>query len=213
LVVVSRDLTRCTDARRIAPTLAAALADWDHAAPALEALARDLELGAVPLERFHEHDARPPLPEAPLLLAGSDGWRDLSGCIRLGARDPMPAGTVTVRPAVTVLAAPGGDTGIRLVGAAALFDDGAALAFSPVLATPAALGAAWAGGHLDAGPDMAADLGALPAAGAAADAMLIAPAAPARPARPGQVRLAPRDAAGHTLFGAIEPETARAAVA
>jgi hypothetical protein len=118
---------------------------------------------------------------------------------------------------VAVIAGPsGGDAAVRLVGTVALFDDGAALAFSPVLATPAALGTAWAGGRLDGGPDTKADLGALLAAAAgavAAGAMLIAPTAPARAASPGRVRLAARDATGHTLFGAIEPETARAAVA
>jgi hypothetical protein len=217
LVVVSRDLTRCTDARRIAPTLAAALADWDHTAPALEALARDLELGAVPVERFHEHGARPPLPAAPLLLTEAGGTRDLSAAARLGARDPMPASTATFRPAVTLIAGPtGGDPAVRLVGTLALFDEGAALAFSPVLATTAALGNAWTGGRLLGGPDTEADLGAqlASAAGAvAAGAMLIAPTGPARPANPGRVRLAARDATGHTLFGAIEPEAARAAVA
>lgn len=64
LVVVSRDLTRCTDARRVAPTLQAALDDWDHVAPELEALSRDLEIGAEPEERFHERDALSPLPRA-----------------------------------------------------------------------------------------------------------------------------------------------------
>lgn len=64
LVVVSRDLHWCTDARRIAPTMQAALDDWDRLAPALAALARDLELQAVPVERFHEHDAMAPLPRA-----------------------------------------------------------------------------------------------------------------------------------------------------
>ncbi len=64
LVVVSNDLTRCTSAELIAPTLQAALDDWAHAAPKLEALAHDLELDAVPSERFHEHDALSPLPRA-----------------------------------------------------------------------------------------------------------------------------------------------------
>ena len=64
LVVVSKDLTRCISARPIAPTLQAALDDWDHAAPRLADLAHDLELGAVPSERFHEHDALSPLPRA-----------------------------------------------------------------------------------------------------------------------------------------------------
>jgi len=64
LVVVSKDLTRCISARPIAPTLQAALDDWEHTAPRLADLAHDLELGAVPSERFHEHDALSPLPRA-----------------------------------------------------------------------------------------------------------------------------------------------------
>lgn len=64
LVVVSRDLTRCTDASFLVPTLQAALDDWRRIAPHLEALAESLDHGAVPSERFHEHDAHSPLPRA-----------------------------------------------------------------------------------------------------------------------------------------------------
>jgi fumarylacetoacetate (FAA) hydrolase len=64
LVVVNERLTYCTDASHIAPTLQAALDDWDHAAPKLEALAESLSHDAVPTERFHEHDALSPLPRA-----------------------------------------------------------------------------------------------------------------------------------------------------
>jgi fumarylacetoacetate (FAA) hydrolase len=64
LVVVSRDLTRCVSARPIAQTLQAALDDWEYAAPRLADLAHDLELGAVPALRFHEHEACSPLPRA-----------------------------------------------------------------------------------------------------------------------------------------------------
>ena len=64
LVVVSRDLTRCTDASFLVPTLQAALDDWTRIAPHLEALAESLEHGSVPSLRFHEHDALSPLPRA-----------------------------------------------------------------------------------------------------------------------------------------------------
>ena len=64
LVVVSRDLTRCTDASFLVPTMQAALDDWKRMAPHLEALAEGLEHGSVPSERFHEHDAHSPLPRA-----------------------------------------------------------------------------------------------------------------------------------------------------
>lgn len=64
LVVVSGDLAWCADAQHIAPTLQAALDDWDRLAPALEALATDLAHEAIPMMRFHERDAAAPLPRA-----------------------------------------------------------------------------------------------------------------------------------------------------
>jgi fumarylacetoacetate (FAA) hydrolase len=64
LVVVSNDLAWCADAQHIAPTLQAALDDWDRIAPALEALATDLAHEAIPMMRFHERDAAAPLPRA-----------------------------------------------------------------------------------------------------------------------------------------------------
>ncbi|MEA3016193.1 MAG: fumarylacetoacetate hydrolase [Sphingomonadales bacterium] len=64
LAVVSRDLAWCADATHIAPTLQAALDDWERIAPQLELLATDLEHGAIPRERFHEREALAPLPRA-----------------------------------------------------------------------------------------------------------------------------------------------------
>ena len=64
LVVVSKDLTRYCAADNIAPTLQAALDDWDNIAPKLEILAMDVEHEAVPCERFHEREALSPLPRA-----------------------------------------------------------------------------------------------------------------------------------------------------
>ena len=64
LVVVSRDLTRATDAFIVAPTLQAALDDWERHGPRLADLARELEIGSVPSFRFHEHDCASPLPRA-----------------------------------------------------------------------------------------------------------------------------------------------------
>lgn len=64
LVVVSKDIAWYADASHIVPTLQGALDDWAHYAPLLDALARDLEHGAIPRERFHEHDAAAPLPRA-----------------------------------------------------------------------------------------------------------------------------------------------------
>ena len=64
LVVVSKDLTRCTDAARIVPTLQAALDDWDAVAPRLARMAEGVELGSVPTFRFHENECESPLPRA-----------------------------------------------------------------------------------------------------------------------------------------------------
>jgi fumarylacetoacetate (FAA) hydrolase len=64
LVVVSNDLAWFTEAHHIAPTLQAALDHWEGMEPALRGLAASLELGAVPRERFHEHQAASPLPRA-----------------------------------------------------------------------------------------------------------------------------------------------------
>src|ERR671916_1873198 len=64
LVVVSDDLHWHTDASLIAPTLQAALDDWQQVEPELRGLAESLEHGSVPRERFHERDAASPLPRA-----------------------------------------------------------------------------------------------------------------------------------------------------
>jgi fumarylacetoacetate (FAA) hydrolase len=64
LVVVSDDLAWCAEATHIAPTLQAALDDWDHAGPALASLAVDLQHEVIPMMRFHERNAASPLPRA-----------------------------------------------------------------------------------------------------------------------------------------------------
>ncbi|MDX2209656.1 MAG: fumarylacetoacetate hydrolase family protein [Sphingopyxis sp.] len=64
LVVVSDDLAWYASAAAIAPTLQAALDDWEIAGPRLVALATDLNHEVIPRERFHERDAAAPLPRA-----------------------------------------------------------------------------------------------------------------------------------------------------
>ncbi|WP_445191420.1 fumarylacetoacetate hydrolase family protein [Sphingomonas sp. Tas61C01] len=64
LVVVSSDLAWYADAAHIAPTLQAALDEWDRVAPDLANLATDLAHEMIPMRRFHEHDAASPLPRA-----------------------------------------------------------------------------------------------------------------------------------------------------
>ncbi|WFE88504.1 fumarylacetoacetate hydrolase family protein [Roseibium porphyridii] len=64
LVVVNERLTYCTEAAHIAPSLQAALDDWGKVAPKLALLAESLSHEAVPMLRFHEHNALSPLPRA-----------------------------------------------------------------------------------------------------------------------------------------------------
>ncbi|TAL74296.1 MAG: FAA hydrolase family protein [Rhodanobacter sp.] len=72
LVVVSRDLTRAVRADGIAPTLQAALDDWPHAAPRLNALAQQLALGAAAgAFDLDVHQLAAPLPRAYEFVDGS----------------------------------------------------------------------------------------------------------------------------------------------
>ncbi|WP_099866787.1 fumarylacetoacetate hydrolase family protein [Pararhizobium haloflavum] len=64
LVVVSRDLTVCSEVGHIARTLQAALDDWAHVGPRLSRVYEGLATGTQPTMRFHEHDAHCPLPRA-----------------------------------------------------------------------------------------------------------------------------------------------------
>ncbi len=61
LVVVSKDLKRFLPATEIAPTLQAALDDWDDFGPELEKLASELEFSG---ERFDPSQCAAPLPRA-----------------------------------------------------------------------------------------------------------------------------------------------------
>ncbi|MDW5314783.1 fumarylacetoacetate hydrolase family protein [Rhizobium sp. PL01] len=64
LVVVSKDLTRCSEVSHIARKLQAALDDWAYVGPRLSEVAEGLETGAQPSMRFHESEAASPLPRA-----------------------------------------------------------------------------------------------------------------------------------------------------
>lgn len=71
LVVLSTDLGRFVSAGRIAPTLQAALDDWDAHAPALAALAAQLDAGAIAGQPFDPAQALAPLPRAYQWIDGS----------------------------------------------------------------------------------------------------------------------------------------------
>lgn len=64
LVVVSKDLTQCSVVGHIAPTLQAALDNWETCEPRLRRVAESLETGSQPTQRFHEREALSPLPRA-----------------------------------------------------------------------------------------------------------------------------------------------------
>ena len=58
LAIVSSDLVWYADASHLVPTLQTLLDDWDRHFPVLQALATELEHGAIPRERFHERENR-----------------------------------------------------------------------------------------------------------------------------------------------------------
>jgi fumarylacetoacetate (FAA) hydrolase len=64
LVVVSKDLAWYADASQIAPTLQAAMDDWQRCESELSSLSDELERETIPRERFHEREALSPLPRA-----------------------------------------------------------------------------------------------------------------------------------------------------
>jgi fumarylacetoacetate (FAA) hydrolase len=116
LVVVSADLARRVDAADIAPTLQAALDDWDRAVSALRALDRRLAAGEASPRPFSDADAASPLPRAYQWADGSAYLNHVELVRRargaemppsflvdplmyqggsdgfLGPRDPIPAG-------------------------------------------------------------------------------------------------------------------------
>jgi fumarylacetoacetate (FAA) hydrolase len=64
LIVVSDDLAWYADADHVVPTMQGLLDEWERHAPYLEALAIELQHGAIPRKRFHEREATAPLPRA-----------------------------------------------------------------------------------------------------------------------------------------------------
>src|SRR3954467_4573060 len=74
LMVVSRDLTRCADASGVAPSMQAALDDWDVIAPKLRGIAEALEAGRIAGAPFDQAQCAAPLPRA-------HGWADGSAYV------------------------------------------------------------------------------------------------------------------------------------
>ena len=224
LVVVSGDLTRASDARHVAPSLRAALDDWERAGRELALIARGIDVGVQPVDRSHEREALAPLPAA--LPVGAPSPRDAFADPR-GRRAPISAATERLRASIAlvtgaVAAGSARDTAhdaVRLVMLAAGIG-GDAVALSPVAATPDDFD--------DAAPARLRVLldGALAAEGAADIdlAALVAAAARAAPIPSGAILLADplafagaidigprvsltvemRDPRGRSIFGAIE---------
>lgn len=71
LIVVSRDLSKATDAGDIAPTLQAALDEWDVIAPQLAARYEMLNAGQVESFAFDQAECDSPLPRAYTWMDGS----------------------------------------------------------------------------------------------------------------------------------------------
>ena len=202
LVVVSKDLTRFTDASFLMPTLQAALDDWQRIAPHLAAMAESLETGAVPSSRFHEHDAHAPLPRCYGWAGGSGSFtppRDpilVSGDhIDLGAEiavivDDLPAGATLqqARDAIRLIVLV---NSVSLPSSAAGqpgFETHPSAAFSPVAVTPDELDEAWDGAKVALPLHVEVNGKAVARSGAASDfAALIVAAARARPLTAGTI--------------------------
>jgi fumarylacetoacetate (FAA) hydrolase len=71
LVVVSRDLARCTPAEAVASTLQTALESWAESEPKLRVLAEALDAGRIEGQPFEQADCASPLPRAYQWLDGS----------------------------------------------------------------------------------------------------------------------------------------------
>lgn len=118
LVVIDTDVVHATDVGHVAPSLLGALENWDRVAPELILVARGLDIGAQPMERFHERRAQSPLPHGPRLLAtrdlaGSDAaapmLRPIAADGFLDPRGPLPAASeVAVSLAVAAGPVPAG---------------------------------------------------------------------------------------------------------
>ncbi len=210
LVVVSRDLTVCSDARHIAPSLHAALADWDAAAPGLDLIARGVEAQSQPVDRFHERAAAAPLPHA-----GASRFDDPRSAIAPAVLPGAAPGTATLTAEIGLAFLAGAD-GARPRLVAVCVDLGAAGAtLSPVAATPDEID----DGVLSievAGPAPAridAPLAPLALPAAAGPGVLRLDPVATLTLRPGDtLRVAYRDRAGRPLLGAIERVLGPAAV-
>jgi fumarylacetoacetate (FAA) hydrolase len=94
LVVVSRDLSRCADAAAVAPTLQAALDNWDDAAPRLTEIADALEADRIAHVPFDQAKCAAPLPRAYQWVDGSAYVNHLA-LLRRARGTELPASFLT----------------------------------------------------------------------------------------------------------------------
>lgn len=227
LVVVSKDLTRCSEVGHIARTLQAALDDWSHVAPRLFRVAQGIETGSQPTMRFHEHDATSPLPRGFVWQGGSGGFTAPRDAVSV----PSSAADLSVTAQVAVIT---GDVGssnsdddrgavlVLLASDVAAGNESIASTFSPVAVTPDELGDSWQGGELalavrrngdalDIGRTSGADVDAIIEKAAARRALIAGSILSTglgltqSPLSAGDtIRIEMKDRTGHSIFGAIE---------
>jgi fumarylacetoacetate (FAA) hydrolase len=94
LVIVKRDLSAWTPAGDLAPTLQAALDDWDTVAPKLRARAAALEAGQAPAETYDVTKLLAPLPRAYEWVDGSAYINHIL-LVRKARKAPPPPGLET----------------------------------------------------------------------------------------------------------------------
>ena len=232
LVIVSRDLTRCTDASFLTATLQAALDNWHRISPHLSALAESLEVGAVPEMRFHEHDAHAPLPRAFQHVGCGDFFVGPRDGVTVGGANiqASAAGAIIVTDVGLGEEIGAGRDAVALVLLSAVLSnaDGEAIGagFSPVAVTPDELGGEWNAGivwPIQVSVDgkqadvttPSVDFGGLIAKASktrplSAGAILVAPGAPVTLQTGDVLRVEMKDRAGHSIFGAIEQTLAAA---
>ncbi len=229
LVVVSKDLTRCSEVGHIARTLQAALDDWAYVAPRLQQVAIGVESGSQPTMRFHEHDAASPLPRAFFWTGGSGGFSGPRDSLSLaeGASDIAVTAQVAVITGdveAQVASADAKDAVLLVLLASdvSVGNANAASTFSPVAVTPDELDEGWNRGDLsllvrrngkavDGGSS-----GKQEAAGAVAAAATLHPLLAGSSVGTGlgktesalsigdTLRIEMNDRTGHSIFGAIE---------
>lgn len=112
LCVVRRDGAACADARTAAPTLQAALDDWQRCEPLLRRVAEDLDGGRVPGEPVDPRRFHAPLPRAYEWVDGSAYLNHVRLVRRARGAEPPP--TLETEPLVYqggsgVLLGPGDD--------------------------------------------------------------------------------------------------------